>query len=258
MAKSRKSRTLGVLSSLDASPERRGNQSDKVSTSTMNAMARHGKTLAAASGAQTDKGEMLSFLAEINDEIEGTFDLIAPNAHLRMALHLLQSHFEAKIVTPTSLIGASGAPYATTNRRLKEMIADGLIEQRPRTRSGKTFSLHPSERLLAQWEQLAGRLRRLAEQRFGDGGAGQDAQDYYFGGSYAKARSIPPLSVCTEPLRLAGGLRVLVHGDPTFMVMDNLKRQFEQVVGAQIHQRAFSIDRLREEALRNAERGASR
>jgi hypothetical protein len=22
-----------------------------------------------------------------------------------------------------------------------------------------------------------------------------------------------------------------VHGDPTFMVMDNLKRQFEQVVG---------------------------
>ncbi|MGA9254742.1 MAG: extracellular solute-binding protein, partial [Roseobacter sp.] len=44
----------------------------------------------------------------------------------------------------------------------------------------------------------------------------------------------------------------------TFMVMDNLKRQFEQSVGAQIHQRAFSIDRLHEEAVRNADRKASR
>ena len=55
-------------------------------------------------------------------------------------------------------------------------------------------------------------------------------------------------------MKLSGGLRILVHGDPTFMVMEGLKRQFEQIVGTTIHQRAFSIDRLREEALRNAER----
>ena len=42
------------------------------------------------------------------------------------------------------------------------------------------------------------------------------------------------------------------------MVMDNLKRQFEQVVGAEIHQRAYSIDRLHQEALKNAERKSSR
>jgi len=42
------------------------------------------------------------------------------------------------------------------------------------------------------------------------------------------------------------------------MVMENLKRQFEQAIGCQIHQRAFSIDRLREEAIRNAERKYSR
>lgn len=42
------------------------------------------------------------------------------------------------------------------------------------------------------------------------------------------------------------------------MVMENLKRQFEQIVGTDIHQRAFSIDRLREEALRNATRSRSR
>jgi multiple sugar transport system substrate-binding protein len=258
VAKSSKPGSFGISSKVDAAAERGGKQSRKASTSIMNAMAGHGKPRSVAPGAQADKLEMLSFLVEVSNEVEDTLDLIAPNAHLRMALHLLQGHFEAKIVTPTSLIGASRAPYATASRRLKEMIAEGLIEQRARTKSGRTFSLHPSERLLARWEQLAGRVRRIAELRFGGSGTEQDAQDYYFGGSYADAGSIPSLSVRSEPLRLAGGLRVLVHGDPTFMVMDNLKRYFEQVLGTQIHQRAFSIDRLREEALRNAGRDASR
>lgn len=42
------------------------------------------------------------------------------------------------------------------------------------------------------------------------------------------------------------------------MVMDNLKRQFEQIIGVDIHQRAFSIDRLHEEVIKNARRKSSR
>ncbi len=106
--------------------------------------------------------------------------------------------------------------------------------------------------------QLSGRLQRLAETRLMRSADGSAGQEYYFGGSYMAAQSIPPLQVLAEPLRLAGGVRVLVHGDPTFMVMDNLKRRFEQVVGTEIHQRAFSIDRLHQEALKNAERKTSR
>jgi multiple sugar transport system substrate-binding protein len=60
--------------------------------------------------------------------------------------------------------------------------------------------------------------------------------------------------------RIAGGLRILVHGDPTFMVMDVHASQAPVRAGHRHrhHQRAFSIDRLREEALRNAERKHSR
>ncbi|WP_109565515.1 ABC transporter substrate-binding protein [Jannaschia seohaensis] len=202
---------------------------------------------------------MVAFLEGLTNELEDTFDLRQPNAHLRMIMHLLRGHFEAKTVTPTALIGASNAPYATATRRLKELVDYGLIEQRPRTKTGKTFSMHPSDALLSSWSQLAGRVRRLAEPHFGAvDGSGRE-QDYYFGGSYTtRTHAIPPLSVRPEPLRLPGGVRVLVHGDPTFMVMDQLKRQFEQVIGTEIRQRAFSIDRLREEALRNAERTMSR
>jgi multiple sugar transport system substrate-binding protein len=224
----------------------------------MNALAGHSQSRPVAPQARTEATDVLSFLEEMGDELEDALDIIPPNPHLRMALHLLQGHFEARTVTPTSLIGASRVPYATANRRLKQMIADGLIEQRPRTRTGKSFSMHPSDKLLSQWMQLSGRVRRLAEARFGGAVEGQDSRDYYYGGSYSAARSIPPLSVRPDPLKVPGGVRVLVHGDPTFMVMDNLKRQFEQVIGTEINQRAFSIDRLREEAVRNAGRENSR
>ena len=224
----------------------------------MNAMKGHDEYYIVSPQARSEMLRILSFLEDFGEELETSVELFAPNPYFRMTLHLVRGHLEAKTVTPTSLIGASQVPYATATRRVKEMVSSGLIEQRPRTRSGKSFSMHPSEKLLEQWMQLSGRVARLAETRFGGRERGADSKDYYFGGSYMSAQSIPPLKVLPEPLKVSGGIRVLVHGDPTFMVMDNLKRQFEQVIGTQIHQRAFSIDRLREEAMRNAERKNSR
>ncbi|MBT8412254.1 MAG: sugar ABC transporter substrate-binding protein, partial [Octadecabacter sp.] len=202
--------------------------------------------------------QIIAFLEEMCDELEDRVDLSAPNPNMRMTLLLLRGHLEGRVITATALIGASRVPYATASRRLKEMLEAGLIERRPRTKTGKSFSMHPSETLMDQWAQLSSRVGRLAAARFGAGQKLSEAEDYYFGGSYMDAKSIPPLQVLPEPLKLAGGLRVLVHGDPTFMVMDNLKRQFEQSIGVQIHQRAFSIDRLHEETVRNAERDVSR
>jgi multiple sugar transport system substrate-binding protein len=207
--------------------------------------------------AKAEMLQIISFMEELSDELESAADIFAATPNLRIAMQLVRGHLEGKVTTLTSLISASRAPYATANRRVRDMIDAGLIEQRSRTKTGKSFSMHPSNQLLEQWSQLSGRVRRLANRQLGGNEATHDTTDYYFGGSYLSAKSIPPMQVLAEPLRLAGGLRVLVHGDPTFMVMDNLKRQFEQTLGTQIHQRAFSIDRLRDETLRNAARKAS-
>jgi len=233
-----------------------GNQ--KARSSPMNAMKGHAESHLASPQAKADMLRTLSFLDDVGAEFEAATELHEPNPYFRMTVHLMRGHLEAKTVTPTSLIGASNVPYATANRRLKDMLDAGLIEQRPRTQSGKSFSMHPSEKLLEQWMQMTGRVERLAAAQFGGRERTSGAKDYYYGGSYMAAQSIPPLKVLAEPLKVSGGIRVLVHGDPTFMVMDNLKRQFEQAIGTQIHQRAFSIDRLREEAVRNAERKSSR
>lgn len=214
-------------------------------------------------GAQpiTDRTELLrviGFLEALSGEIETALEITAPNPHLNMATYLIRNHLEGKTVTPSTLVSAAGVPYATARRKLDEMLQAGLVEQRPRTRSGKTYSLHPGIDLLTGWSQFSDRVLRLARQELGASEGPDKERDYYFGGSYMAGKSIQPPKVLPEPLALPGGLRILVHGDPTFMVMENLKRQFEQVIGAKINQRAFSIDRLHEEALRNAERKISR
>jgi len=143
----------------------------------MNSMVGHRQDEVAPRAAPDDALSILTFLEEFSDEIEDGFDMVTPEPHFRMALHLLRGHFEARVVTPTSVISASRVPYATANRRLKDMVAAGLIEQRPRTATGKSFSMHPSDRLLSQWMQMSGRVRRLCEQQFGRGGQGAESQD---------------------------------------------------------------------------------
>ncbi len=250
--------TESTSSKMDISKRKSTLDERKARSRKMNAMKGHGESYRVSPRAKAEMLRILSFLEDFGSELEASNELYAPNPYFRMTLHLIRGHLEAKTVTPTSLIGASQVPYATANRRLKEMVEAGLIEQRPRTQSGKSFSMHPSETLLEQWMQMSGRVERLAAAQFGGRERSADTKDYYYGGSYLSAQSIPPLNVLSEPLKVSGGIRILVHGDPTFMVMDNLKRQFEQAIGTQIHQRAFSIDRLREEAIRNAERKSSR
>jgi multiple sugar transport system substrate-binding protein len=201
---------------------------------------------------------VIDFLESFNNEVDTALDTTAPNPYLNIALSLIRNHLEGKTVTASALVAASGVPYATGRRKLEEMLSADLIEQRPRTKSGKSFSLHPSANLMSTWGQLSGRVLRLAAQNLGTSNQDNVEQDYYFGGSYMASKTIPAPQILPEPLALTGGLRILVHGDPTFMVMDNLKRQFEQMIGTKINQRAFSIDRLHEEALRNFDRKVSR
>jgi multiple sugar transport system substrate-binding protein len=198
----------------------------------------------------------LDFLESLTGELGAGLELDAPNPYLSMAISLVRAHLDARPVTQTSLVASSGVPYATAMRRLNEMDAAGLIERRARSRSGRSFSVHPSQKLVDAVAAMATRVRLLSCRHFGEE-ARVSHQDYFLG-SYRTSADIHPPRVLPRPLVLPGGVRVLVHADPTFMVMDNMKRQFEQVVGAPIHIRALSIDSLREEALNNAERKTSR
>lgn len=200
----------------------------------------------------------LDFLDELGSEAEQSMELLADPACFRMMGFLVRQHLDAKLVTITALAAASGVPYATAMRRIEEMLEKGHIVKRSKTKTGKSFSLHPSERMLAGWYDYTRRVKSIIGKALGIAGARSNFDDYFFGGSYLSARIIPPPSVPPAGLQLHSPLRMLVHADPSFMAMESLKRQFEQIFGVQIRNRALSIDRLYTEAIENAQLKASR
>ncbi|MCP4384337.1 MAG: extracellular solute-binding protein [Hyphomicrobiales bacterium] len=196
----------------------------------------------------------LEFVAKFLSETQGCLGVQAPARELDIVLPLIRSHLRGRLETPSSLIAASGVSRGTAYRMIDDMIARGLITRRPRTKSGKTFSLHPSEQLIRQFLDYARRMKSVVGSAFGL----SQGTDYFFGASYLSASIIPPLPVQQRKLDLSGQLRVLLHADPAFLAMQKLKQQFELHFGTEIDVRALSLDRLREEILDNAGRPLSR
>jgi len=157
---------------------------------------------------------------------------------------------------PTYLIEVSGAPYATATRKLNEMIAQGLIDRQAKTKSERSFTLHPSDKLLNAWTDLANDHSKLIG-FIGSTDHQHGNNDRFFGSEYFSDKTTQSLNVLSKPLMLSGGLKFLAHSDPSFLVMSNLKRHFEIVMGSPIHYRSFSLDKLYDETIANAGRERS-
>ncbi len=203
------------------------------------------------SGYELDR--FLEFVGKLQAETEICLE-IAQAREMPVMLQLLRSHLHGRPETPSSLIAASGLPRGTAHRMIESMIERGLIQRRPRTSSGKTFSLHPSAGLIRNWLDYARRMKSLVGSAFGL----SQGTDYFFGASYLSASIIPPLPVMQDKLPLKDGLRLLLHADPAFLAMQRVKQQFEIHFGTPIEARALSIDRLRREILENASRPSSK
>jgi multiple sugar transport system substrate-binding protein len=199
-------------------------------------------------------GRFLDFVSRFLDETQECLRLEMPAREMPIMIQLMRSHLRGRMETPSSLIDGSGLARGTAHRLIEDMVADGLIAKRPRTRSGKTFSLHPTPKLIDAWLNYVRRMKSLLGTAFGL----EEGTDYFFGASYLSAASVAPLPVLSQKLVLPGGLRLLLHADASFMAMQKLKRQFELHFGAEISVRALSIDRLHEEILANVNRRDSR
>jgi len=201
--------------------------------------------------------ELDRFLEFVSRHLEITAEnlgVAGQGREIPVMVQLMRSHLRGRLETQSSLIGASNLPRGTAHRLLEAMIEDGLITKRPRSRSGKTYSLHPSPKMITRWLGYIRDMKSLLGTAFGLA----NDKEYFFGASYLSAASIPPLPVLPEKLSLPNGLRVLLHADPAFMAMQKLKRQFELHFGVDIEVRALSLDRLHQEILANAERSKSR
>jgi len=196
----------------------------------------------------------LDFVSQFLLETENTLRLEMPAREVPIMVQLMRSHLKGRMETPSSLIDGSGLARGTAHRMIEDMVERGLIAKRPRTLSGKTFSLHPTPQMINAWMDYLRRVKSLLGSAFGL----SEKTDYFFGASYLSSAAVAPLPVLSQKIDLPGGLRILLHADAAFMAMQKLKRKFELHFGVEIEVRALSIDRLHQEILENSKRSLSR
>ncbi|MGP9768734.1 ABC transporter substrate-binding protein [Halomonas sp. AOP13-D3-9] len=205
----------------------------------------------------TEFARFIDFIEKFEDETESTLSMSLGYREMRMLLHVMRNHLAGRLTTPTSLADASGLTYGTAKRGIESIMQRGLLISRPRTKSGKTVSLHPSAQMIQEWESYAERIKGFLGPLFGIDPSSDTANKIFLGTSSTE-RVISTPAVLSARLELKGGLRVLAHADPTFMAMHNLKRQLESIFGLEIRNKAKSIDNLLDEILDNARLAKSR
>ncbi|WP_089796555.1 extracellular solute-binding protein [Halomonas korlensis] len=200
----------------------------------------------------TEFARFLDFIEKFEDATEQSLSATQGYRELHMMIHVMRNHLAGRLTTPTSLADASGLSYGTAKRGIESIIKRGLILSRPRTKSGKTVSLHPSHTMIVEWESYATRVKALVGNTFGLVSQTDATSGIILAEPHQSPDVVSPPNVLSQRLELKGGLRVLMHADPTFMAMHNLKRQLEAIFGVDIKNKAKSIDSLREEILANA------
>ncbi len=81
---------------------------------------------------------LLDLLEQVRVPTERWFESIQPDAAWNMIVYLMRRHYAGKLVTPTSLARAANVPYATAVRRMNELLAEGLLIRRARTKTGRS------------------------------------------------------------------------------------------------------------------------
>ena len=206
-----------------------------------------------------EMARFIEFFEQFELETDQALSIKKGYSESRLLASLMRDHLNGKFTTSSSLIASSGMSYGTALRAINSLIERGLIVRRPRTTTGKSFSLHPTELQVREWQELARRVASLLDTSLNlNGGASFCESDYFFGASYTRGNVLAPPSILNNKLSISNDLRILVHADPTFMAMHVLKKQLETIFGVGIKSRALSIDRLRIEILKNSELNTSR
>jgi multiple sugar transport system substrate-binding protein len=135
---------------------------------------------------------------------------------------LIKSEIKGQIVTASTLAHVSGAPFSTSRRLIARLIARGHIVRKPRSRTGKTFSLHPSAELTGAFIKYAAQIKGLLAETMGARSAVEDEQEYYLGGTSAASSITPPFGLVQKRYSENVELRFLLSDDNYFSAMRNM------------------------------------
>ena len=202
---------------------------------------------------------ILTFAGSLRKLSDEHTALASIDARWNIISYAMQRHLEGKLLTITSLADAAEVPYGTAMRRISELIDEGLLMRRPRSKSGKSFSLHPTRALMAQFQDYAAEFKRTVGETFGfsDGENEEADGGFYFGGHYMASRILSYPSAMRVGIGQDRPVRILGPIDPTFITLKKIAPQLNELCGAQFEFTVLPLDELHIEMRENQNRTRS-
>lgn len=168
---------------------------------------------------------VIDFLEKTRQPFRQVIEPAEEDAVWRVVTFLIRSHILSQAVTISTLAEESGLPYATAMRLINRMIDDGSVQRVPRGKTGKSFSLQPSETLMRSFQGYARKTKSLLAQTLGLR-AGEEEDEYYFGGTPLGSQIIPPMRLVQKRAESQIELRFLLNDDNYFSAMRNMWADF--------------------------------
>ncbi|MBR0873232.1 extracellular solute-binding protein [Bradyrhizobium tropiciagri] len=194
---------------------------------------------------------IIDFVERVRIPFDRSFQSASPDATWNIILFLFRRTLQGHDVTKSSLASSSDIPFPSAMRRIHQLIADGDVDQIPRTPNAKATLLVPSQRLKAEFVQYALNVKSLLSDVWSQTTAGADPEDYYFGARNVTGQMAPPPFKRHPSTRdTHTDLRFLLHKDSYFASMRNLfsdfrnkfasKRNFSLLSTPDLHQALFA------------------
>ena len=171
----------------------------------------------------------------------------------RILSFVVKNHYENKINTISSIIQASGLPFATGLRRVRKFIRQKKLIQRTKTKTGKSFSIHPSSELIKEFTDYLVLIKKEVASNLGYSGLNDN---YFFGTSLSAGNIISAPSVVTDPSKKYKKIRFLSNDNPTFKVIKKNLSFFEYILGCKIELEVEgNLQKLLEKIIDNSNSG---
>lgn len=200
---------------------------------------------------------ILSFMDETREIVEKRTELSARDARWNIISYAMRRHLEGKLLTITSAAMAADVPYGTAMRRVNELLENGFLHKRPRSRTGKSFSLHPTRKLIKEFESFAMQLKAMVGNTFGFATEDAAMEDFYFGGYYMASRILPYPNAVREGIGYDRTIRLALPLDPTFTTIARHVKELGGFLGTNLEVVNLTLDDLHAEIMANAGRETS-
>lgn len=203
-----------------------------------------------------EKKLLISFVNKSRTLFSNNLAVIDNDADWKMISYLMQQHFDNKIVTSTSLIQVSDLPFTTALRRVDKLVKNKLFIKRTKTLTGKSFSIHPSEKLINDFYEFLILIKDSLAQNLGFE-KNVEKTDFHFGMSLSAGKVISPPHTLVHDETKIKKISIATNNNPTFNVIKDNIIFFENILGTKIDLHIFDLNELHNQIIKNKKKNIS-